>query len=577
MASTTAMFTGLSGLTANARNLDVIGNNIANVNTTAFKSSRMLFATQFSRTFSMGSEPSATFGGTNPTQIGLGVTIAGTQRDFSGGSISATGDARDLALEGDGFFMVRRGESTFYTRAGAFRQNELNQLVSVTGDRLQGYGIDTDFNIDQSVVGDIDIPVGTLTLAQATQSVRFAGNLNASGAVTSQGSRYDLAALTLLGSATPPGPGNVLELTSLLTEIDDASNPGNALFSAGQRIELQDAHRGSSLIPSATLDIDGTTTVQDLIDFLNEAIGLNGSSGPNPDGFTPGVTLDTTTGVITVVGNTGTVNDLEISPSDLRVIDTAGAVVSTPFAPERMATADGESVRTSFVVFDSLGTPLTVSLSLVLESKTNAGTTWRYFADSADDSDLSSALGTGLVTFDTSGRLSGAPNFDVQIDRDNTGAESPLAVSFSLASSSDNVTALADVTSQIAATYQDGSPRGTLAAYSVGADGIITGAFTNGLTRPLGQIVLATFSNNNGLVEVGSNLFTTGPNSGTPQTKVPTTLGAGRIVGGALELSNVDLSQEFINLILASTGYSASSRVITTTEQLIQQLLVLGR
>jgi flagellar hook protein FlgE len=577
MASTSAMFTGLSGLNANARNLDVIGNNIANVNTTAFKSSRMLFSTQFSRTFSRGSEPSASFGGTNPTQIGLGVTIAGTQRDFSGGSISATGDARDLALEGDGFFMVRRGDATFYTRAGAFRQNEINQLVNISGDRLQGYGIDENFNIDQTAIGDLSIPVGTLTLAQATTSVRFAGNLNSSGDEATQGSRHALAALGLLGSATPPGPGNVLELTSLLTEIDDASNPGNALFAIGQSIELQDAHRGSSLIPTATLDIDGTTTVQDLIDFLNEALGISNATGANPDGFTPGVSLDTTTGVITVVGNVGTVNDLEIGTSDLRVLDSAGEVVSSPFAPTKDATADGESVRTSFVVFDSLGTPLTVSLSLVLESKTNAGTTWRYLADSGDDTDLSSALATGLVNFDTSGRLTGSPDITIPIDRDNTGAESPLTLNVSLSSASDNVTALADVSSQVAATYQDGSPRGTLAAYSVGADGVITGAFTNGLTRPLGQVVLATFSNNGGLVEVGSNLFSTGPNSGSPQAKVPTSLGAGRIIGGALELSNVDLSQEFINLILASTGYSASSRVITTTDQLMQQLLVLGR
>lgn len=577
MASTVAMFTGLSGLNANARNLDVIGNNIANVNTTAFKSSRMLFSTQFSRTFSMGSEPSATFGGTNPSQVGLGVTIAGTQRDFSGGSISATGDSRDLALEGDGFFMVRRGESTFYTRAGAFRQNELNQLVSITGERLQGYGVDANFNIDQTAVSDLSIPVGTLTLAQATRNVRFAGNLNAAGPEATQGSRHDLAALGLLGSATPPGPGNVLELTSLLTEIEDASNAGNPLFAVGQSIELRDAHRGSSLIPTAQLAIDGTTTVQDLIDFLNAALGISGSSGANPDGFTPGVSLDPTTGVITVVGNTGTVNDLDIGGSDLRIVDSAGAVVSSPFAPTRQATADGESVRTSFVVFDSLGTPLTVSLSLVLEGKSNAGTTWRYFADSGDDTDLSSALSTGTVNFDTSGRLTGTPNFQVPIDRRNTGAETPLVIDVSLSTSSDNVTALADVTSQIAATYQDGTPRGTLAAYSVGADGVITGAFTNGLTRPLGQVVLATFANNNGLVEVGSNLFISGPNSGSPQTKAPTSLGAGRIVGGALELSNVDLSQEFINLILASTGYSASSRVITTTDQLMQQLLVLGR
>ncbi len=577
MASTTAMFTGLSGLNANARNLDVIGNNIANVNTTAFKSSRMLFATQFSRTFSMGTEPSATFGGTNPTQVGLGVTIAGTQRDFSGGSISATGDARDLALEGDGFFMVRRGDSMLYTRAGAFRQNELNQLVSVTGERLQGYGVDSNFNINQATIGDISIPVGTLTLAQATRGVRFAGNLNAAGNTATQGSRFDFAAFGLLGTATPPGPGNVIEPTSLLTEIEDASNPGNPLFAVGQSVELQDAHRGSTLIPSARFQVGPTTTVQDLVTFLNQALGITNSTGPNPDGFTPGVSLDPVTGVVTVVGNVGTVNDLEIGVSDLRIVDSTGAVVSSPFAPTRQASADGESVRTSFVVYDSLGTPLTVSLSLVLDNKSNTGTGWRYFADSFDDTDLSSALATGIVNFDTSGRLTGSPGFQVPIDRQNTGAESPLVIDVALATNSDNVTALADLNSQIAATYQDGSPRGTLAAYSVGSDGVITGAFTNGLTRPLGQVVLATFSNNNGLVEVGSNLFTTGPNSGTRQTKVPNTLGAGRIVGGALELSNVDLSQEFINLILASTGYSASSRVITTTDQLMQQLLVLGR
>src|SRR5712671_2068396 len=109
MASTTALFTGLSGMNANARRLDLIGNNIANANTTAFKSSRMLFSTQFSRTLSAGSPPGPINGGTNPSQIGLGVQIAGTQRDFNGGSISATGDPRDLAIEGNGFFVVDHG------------------------------------------------------------------------------------------------------------------------------------------------------------------------------------------------------------------------------------------------------------------------------------------------------------------------------------------------------------------------------------------------------------------------------------------------------------------------------------
>ena len=140
-----------------------------------------------------------------------------------------------------------------------------------------------------------------------------------------------------------------------------------------------------------------------------------------------------------------------------------------------------------------------------------------------------------------------------------------------------SVTALASQSSNVASVYQDGAPIGTLSSFSVGRDGIITGGFTNGLTRTLGQVAVATFSNPAGLVETGGNMFTTGPNSGNPIVGEPLELGAGAIVGGALELSNVDLSQEFINLILASTGYSAASRVITTTDQLMQQLLVIGR
>lgn len=118
---------------------------------------------------------------------------------------------------------------------------------------------------------------------------------------------------------------------------------------------------------------------------------------------------------------------------------------------------------------------------------------------------------------------------------------------------------------------------GTLEAFGVGTDGTIQGTFSNGLTRTLGQIVLATFANPSGLVDTGSNLYATGSNSGEAVIGAPATGQAGKILGGALELSNVDLGQEFTNLILASTGYSASSRVIRTVDELMQQLLVLGQ
>jgi len=113
MASTTALFTGLSGLNSHSRKLDVIGNNITNTNTTAFKGSRVLFENMFSRTLGLGSAPSATIGGVNPKQVGYGVSVGAVRQDFTSGSLNATGDGRDLSIDGSGFFMVQRGESTF--------------------------------------------------------------------------------------------------------------------------------------------------------------------------------------------------------------------------------------------------------------------------------------------------------------------------------------------------------------------------------------------------------------------------------------------------------------------------------
>jgi flagellar hook protein FlgE len=585
MASTTSLFTGLTGLNAHARSLDVIGHNIANVNTTAFKSSRAVFANMFSRTLGIGSPPSAESGGTNPFQIGLGVDVAAIQRNFSGGAINPTGDGRDLAIEGRGLFIVRRDTDLLYTRAGGFRQDSDQRLVSVDGDALQGFGVDENFRIVPGPLTDLTIPLGSLTIAEATTQVRFAGNLNAAGDLPTRGARVTLggtatSGLSLIGGATvPPSPGNVLEATSLLTEIEDPLLPGSGarLFTAGQVLELRGAEKGTGDVPAARLAIAATSTVRDLMDFLTEALGIHTGAGPNPDGGTPGASLNPATGVLTITGNTGVVNDLDIDSGDLRLLSGAGAFLREPLFATRGAAADGESVRTTFVAYDSLGTPVLVDLAMVLEGKGSSGTMWRYYVDSADDSDLSLAVATGTLQFDTRGVLQTTAPVAVLIDRVGIGPGTPLAIDLHFGGGPDTVTALADDESSIAATFQDGAPIGTLTGYSVGTDGVITGAFSNGQARTLGQVVLSTFTNPEGLVDEGANLFRVGPNSGSPRVVTPGGGGSGRLVAGALEMSNVDLSQEFINMILASTGYTASSRVIRTTDELLQQLLVLGR
>lgn len=585
MASTTAMFTALTGLNANARSLDVIGNNIANVNTTAFKSSRMLFSTQFNLTNNVGTPPGDVNGGTNPYQIGLGVTTAGTQRNFNPGTIQPTGQPRDLAIDGDGFFVVQQGNSTGYTRNGAFQRTALGDLVTVSGARLMGYGVDEQFNINRGSLAPINIPLGSLTIAEATTQLTFRGNLNAAGAVAVQGSRVNLGGapaqglVAIAAAAPPPAVGNVLEDATRLVDIEDPLlvGTGTPLFSVGQSLQMRGAEKGGKTIPAVEFAITDTTTVAELRTFLGESLGINTTLGANPDGLTPGVGLDATTGLFDIIGNIGTANDVQLDSTDLRLLDATGQFVRHPLSTEKVADADGESVRTTFVVYDSLGSAVEVDIAAVLDSRDSTGTTWRYFVDSTDDAGTNLAITTGQLTFDTDGRLSTTTVPPVSIDRSGTGAASPLVFTLGFGGGAENVTSLADDTSELAATFRDGSPIGTLSGFAVGSDGTVIGAFSNGLTRALGQVAVATFANAEGLVELGDSTFGPGANSGSAVITQPGVLGAGLIVGGALELANVDIGEEFIKMISASTGYSASSRVIRTTDELMQQLLVLGR
>jgi len=574
MASTTSLFTGLSGLNANARRLEVIGNNISNVNTTAFKSNRMVFTPNFSRNFSLGTAPSENTGGTNPGQVGLGVTIAGTQRNFNGGAINPTGINTDLALDGKGFFIVERAGQQFFTRAGEFQFNGTNELINLSGDRVQGYGVDANYNLVTGALVPVSVPLGQLTLAEATRTVNFSGNLNADGDVAVQGTALQFAAAGITAG------------TDLLTAI------GGGAIVAGDVFTLTGAARGDKTLPDSTFTVGAGSNVNDLMLFLQQAIGVvpdggytagDPTGGAEPGSFTVGA------GIVDFIGNWGSANDIDFDTSNLALADSTGVAKASPFTVAKLADADGESVRTTFEIYDSLGTPIQVDITMVLAHKDNTGTFWRSFVHSADDSDLALHLETGdrtatysdavpLLQFNNFGRLASTPTVNVELDRANTGATDPISFALNFASDSNNVTALTDRggESSIAAVFQDGAFLGTLSDFSVGVDGVITGGFTNGLTRTIGQIALATFTNPEGLVDAGNNLFRVGPNSGNALITEPLAFGTGRIIGGALELSNVDLSQEFINMILTSTGYSASSRVIQTTDQLIQQLLVLG-
>lgn len=569
MSISSSVYASLSGLNASSKIISVTGNNIANVNTTAFKSSRADFQTLMSQNLTNGSAPSANSGGVNPTQIGLGVGLASVTRDFTNGSLQPTGVNTEMALEGAGFFVLNVADSTRFTRDGTFAlDSNFNLVAPRNGGLVQGYGVDDSFNLVTGSTGNLSIPVGKLTIAEQTRNVRFAGNLNAEGDIARNGSVITSGQLFSDTAATTPALA-----TDALTSLFNAT--GGQLFNNNDVITVTGATKGSAILPDHTFQVGATnttssdafgSTLQDFISFLQNIMGIDTTAGTNT---TAGVAVNN--GAIVITGNTGAVNDIVLESSN--IVSNKSTSPTLPLAFTKSQSADGESVRTTFVAYDSLGSTVNLDLAVVLESKSNSGTSWRFYAQSEDDSDLSRVLGNGTLSFDTDGQLVLAEGNTVTVDRNNTGAFTPQSITLQFDEPSGALSALADVQSQIAAISKDGTSIGTLQDFSVGEDGIITGVFSNSQLRTLGQVVVANFANPSGLQEVGGNLFAARPSSGDAAILTPGTGGTGRIVGGALELSNVDLSQEFINLISASTGFAANSRVLTTADRLVQELL----
>ncbi|HKQ48346.1 MAG TPA: flagellar hook-basal body complex protein [Phycisphaerae bacterium] len=558
MGLTSALFTGLSGLNSSQFRLDVIGDNIANINTTGFKGSRTLFQTQFARTLSSGTKPGTVQGGTNPAQIGLGSTVGSIQRSFTAGSIESTGVPSDLAIEGDGFFILRTPENEkVFTRDGAFTLSADNRLITTDGFFVQGFGVNQDFELIPGAVSDLTIPLGALTAAKATTAAQLDGTLNSSGVLATQGNI--LQSQILHDAANVPITG-----ATLLTDVRNPAGP--PLLAAGDVITINGIKRGGRDVPAESFIVGTTgTTVTDFLNWMDEVTGIETTAGV---AGSPGSAV-TATGQLELRSNAGTQNAISIASGTL----TSNGTTQIPFTFTETQTANGESATTSFVIYDSLGTPLPVNLTMVLEARTTGSSTWRYYATAAGDSDVDFAVGTGTVTFDANGQFLDSPANSISINRAGSGANDPVPITLNFS----RLSGLNTATSSLVMSFQDGFSTGTLLDYNIGQDGIITGTFTNGLNQTIGQIALATFSNPAGLIARSNNTYFIGPNSGEARITAPLTLGAGRISAGSLELSNVDLSREFINLITSSTAFSAAGRVISTSDQLLQELLLIGR
>jgi flagellar hook protein FlgE len=570
MGLTSALNTSLNGLSLNETMIDVLGNNIANAGTNGFKASHVRFQTQLSRTLSVGSAPTATDGGTNPRQIGLGASVSVISRDFTQGSIANSTNPSDLAIQGDGFFVLSGNNGVVYSRNGNFSLSSDNHLVNDQGYFVQGYSVDQSFNLVNTTLTSLTIPVGTLNIAQRTSDVVMAGALKSTGDVATQGSV--LQSEQLIDASTA---GNATAGT-LLTNLQNIQNgtPTN-LFTSGQTLSFA-PQKGGKTVDPVTMTVTGSSTVGDLMTLINDAYGIVNTSGdanfPIPldgvTGGTPGVSISG--GRIQVLGNAGTVNDLALNVGDLL---SNGTPVPLQFSKSQ--TANGESAGTDFVIYDSLGQAVQMRMTAVLESRASGQTNFRYYIESADDARPNVAISNGVVTFNGLGKVSGGGNSTFSLDRSNTAAVSPMQVNLDLTQLSGILGANAP--SQLGLKFQDGAAPGTLQSFVVDESGVINGVFDNGLTRTLGQVVLARFPNPDGLIEAGSTTFKEGVSSGNAQLAAPGTLGAGTIRAGSIELSNTDIGKSLVDLIVASTNYRGNARVIASVQQLVDELLTLGR
>lgn len=334
-----------------------------------------------------------------------------------------------------------------------------------------------------------------------------------------------------------------------------------------------------------SLQITATTTVQDYLDFINDALGLQQQSNVNgrplPVG---GGSVSIVNGVITVTSNYGIENTVDIPLTAFRLTPPGQVVTQTvDLTFSQSQAANGPGTSTEFVVYDSLGSPLTVRMTTVLETADSNSTTYRWYASSGSSQpaapELSTVVGNGLMVFDSRGNLISAPSARISIQRELTASESPLEINLNL----DQVTALAETdssgkaVSSLNMVRQDGFPPGVLTDFIITDSGLIQGQFSNGTQRTLGQVLMARFANDGGLRQVGNGLYAASVNSGDAFVSSPGEDGIGTLTAGAVELSNTDIGQDLVKMILAQTQYQAGSRVISTAQQLLDELLALNR
>ena len=533
-----SLVSGISGLQASQTALNVIGDNLANLNTAGFKGSRVNFATSLSQTISSASGPSGGLGGRNPIEIGTGTTVSSIDKAYTQGNMTPTGRPFDLAIEGDSFFILTDTFSDFYTRVGAFNLDKNNDLVD------SGTGL----KVKSTAGSGINVPVNATVPGRATTQSTIAGNVDSD---FTAGAANQI--LLTNSPYTTTGPVAAVATDCLNSLLQNTTN-----YVAGDKIDIVGSeHDGvtvsKSFVYGSGAGQDGTT-LGDLRDFITANYGTAAAS------------IDASGNLVLTADPAGQ------SDLTLTVADATGNTGASTFSNFNINTAGtGDVYVTSIPVFDTQGSNYLVSLSF----EKTASNTWDL-TPTMKSSDGSVTDAVTAINFNANGSFSSVTGTSAITITYLDGTTQGITLDFGVANAFAGLTQFGG-TASAAATDQDGHGEGFFSSTTVNSDGKVVALFTNGKTTDIGQLQLATFSNAEGLSAEGNNAFKPTLASGAAVLKTAGSGRTGSIVSGVLEASNVDIAEEFTKLIVAQRAFQANARTITTTDEVLQELVNIVR
>ena len=545
-----ALASGLSGLIANQRKLDVVGNNLANLNTTAFKTRRTSFADLLYQTITPSAGESTTSSGLGAVQTGSGVRVSTVDVNFAQGTLQETGTDFDMAIDGSGFFVLNGAGENLYTRDGGFLLDSNGVLV----DGGSGFSVQRVGTLGEPGVSDVGfqipgdprirVPFGAQVPGTATSHMEFAGNLDAEAANPEA---------RILQTANPVETGGApATAATLLNDLDTSIVD----YVAGDFLEFSGTDADGSPV-SLSIAVDGSTTVGDLVTQMNSVLsGAVAALGP---GGEISVTANDT-------GESLLSLELEDNPANTGSLNTDAH--SLLIAVEGR---EGEVVESSVQIFDNGGSAhiLRLAYQKVGENEWNLNASLDPGAGTVIDGSITGIRFNENGAFQQVDTLGiGDAQFSFQFAGQATAQD--ITVGLGTPNQFDGLTQVANRSTT--RSDQNGFPAGSLNQETVSTDGIIEGIATNGRRVQLAHIAMATFNYQEALDVRSSNHFAQWNASGAPNIGSATTGGRGLIRVGQLEPSNVDVALEFTQLILAQRGFSASARTMTVTDEMLQEL-----